>query len=195
MNRKSFTLVELIVVIAIIAILAAIIAPNVFRAIEKAKIAAAMEDFKTYKKAIYAFYADTGTWPLGWNDPRESYYYCCEDNGLITNLRNWPGWDGPYLEKIKSQHPWGGVYCLEYNNLGRSSQRELFLEYNRCCYPSHVHSYQPCRSDDCFVPICSAQRIDTQVDDGNLYSGDFFYQWSNPQGRADITWVLVWDTF
>ena len=72
---------------------------------------------------------------------------------------------------------------------------ELFLEYNRCCYPSHVHSYQPCRSDACFVPIGSAQRIDTQVDDGNLYSGDFFYQWSNPEGRADITWVLIWDTF
>ena len=35
--RKGFTLIELIVVIAIIAILAAIIAPNAFRAIEKAK--------------------------------------------------------------------------------------------------------------------------------------------------------------
>ena len=38
MNRQSFTLLELIVVIAIIAILAAIIAPNAFRAIEKAKV-------------------------------------------------------------------------------------------------------------------------------------------------------------
>jgi len=37
--RRSFTLIELIVVIAIIAILAAIIAPNAFRAIEKAKVA------------------------------------------------------------------------------------------------------------------------------------------------------------
>lgn len=36
--RIGFTLIELIVVIAIIAILAAIIAPNAFRAIEKANI-------------------------------------------------------------------------------------------------------------------------------------------------------------
>ena len=36
MRKSGFTLIELIVVIAIIAVLAAIIAPNAFKAIEKA---------------------------------------------------------------------------------------------------------------------------------------------------------------
>jgi len=58
-RNKSFTLIELIVVIAIIAILAAIIAPNAFRAIEKAKISTAIADFKANKNAVYAFYADS----------------------------------------------------------------------------------------------------------------------------------------
>ncbi|SHJ08964.1 prepilin-type N-terminal cleavage/methylation domain-containing protein [Desulfofundulus thermosubterraneus] len=40
-NEKDFTLVELLVVIAIISILAAIIAPNAFKAVEKAKVARA----------------------------------------------------------------------------------------------------------------------------------------------------------
>ena len=50
----GFTLIELIVVIAIIAILAAIIAPNAFRAIEKAKITKTMADLDSFKKAIFA---------------------------------------------------------------------------------------------------------------------------------------------
>ena len=62
MMKKSFTLIELIVVIAIIAILAAIIAPNAFKAIEKAKITEAIADVKTYKTAIFTLYADTGHW-------------------------------------------------------------------------------------------------------------------------------------
>lgn len=191
--KKNFTLIELIVVIAIIAILAAIIAPNAFKAIEKAKVSRAIGDFKSYKSAIYSFYADVGDWPIGWN--RDGYYYCLEDNGLVSNVNSWFGWDGPYLETVKNIHPWAGVYCLEYLDLGRSSRMELFIEYNRCCYPSHVHANQACRSDDCFVPINSAQRIDDSVDDGNTGTGDFFYQWVSAEGRADITWVLVWDAY
>ena len=38
-NKKGFTLVELLVVIAVIAILASVIAPNAFSAMEKAKVA------------------------------------------------------------------------------------------------------------------------------------------------------------
>jgi len=62
-KNKAFTLVELIVVIAIIAILAAIIAPNAFRAIEKAKLARVEADAKAIKSAAFAMYADTGMWP------------------------------------------------------------------------------------------------------------------------------------
>lgn len=51
-NQKGFTLVELIVVMAIIGILSAVIAPNVFAAIEKAKLAKFQADYKNLRTAV-----------------------------------------------------------------------------------------------------------------------------------------------
>ncbi|MDD2702767.1 MAG: type II secretion system protein, partial [Candidatus Omnitrophica bacterium] len=66
---KGFTLIELIVVIAIISVLSAIIAPNAFRAIEKAKLARVEADAKAIKTAAFSMYADTGMWPgSNWSD-------------------------------------------------------------------------------------------------------------------------------
>ena len=65
MNKnKGFTLIELLIVIAIIGILAAIIAPNAFNAIEKAKIAKVISDLNAIKTASLIYYADMGFWPL-----------------------------------------------------------------------------------------------------------------------------------
>ena len=63
LNRKVFTLIELIVVIAIIAILAAIVTPNAFRAIEKSKLAKMHADFKLLKTGFLSLYADVGVFP------------------------------------------------------------------------------------------------------------------------------------
>ena len=92
--KKYFTLIELIVVIAIIAILAAIIAPNAFKAIEKAKISATISDMKTIKKAAIIYYADTGQWP--W----EGAVHADESTGIgFVTDDGAAGWDGPYIEK------------------------------------------------------------------------------------------------
>jgi len=91
-GRRGFTLVELLVVIAIIGILVAIIAPNAFKAIEKAKIARCEADLHAIKSACFANYTDVGSWP---------------DN--LDKLMNdtATGWDGPYLEKEVGNSPWG----------------------------------------------------------------------------------------
>lgn len=99
--KKSFTLIELIVVIAIIAILAAIIAPNAFKAIEKAKISSSIGDYKSIKTGAMAYYADTGTWP----DQGDS------GDGFVSD-DNTTGWDGPYLEKWPNKASWGGSYTF-----------------------------------------------------------------------------------
>ena len=61
--RKSFTLIELIVTIAIVAVLAAIVIPNALTAIEKAKIARMINDYKSIKTAAFNYHSDTGAWP------------------------------------------------------------------------------------------------------------------------------------
>ena len=109
--RKGFTLIELIVVIAIIAILAAIIAPNAFRAIEKAKASRIISEFKSIKTASMGFYADTGKWPVS-IEPRpepasdNAWTVIDQTHPLLLNSNNWLGWDGPYLEnQLRSPSP------------------------------------------------------------------------------------------
>ena len=68
MRRQGFTLIELLVVIAIIAILGAIITPNAFKAVEKAKVVSFTSDYKTMKGALQQYYADVGTWPTNYQE-------------------------------------------------------------------------------------------------------------------------------
>ncbi|MBC7337758.1 MAG: prepilin-type N-terminal cleavage/methylation domain-containing protein, partial [Clostridia bacterium] len=98
-RERGFTLVELLVVIAIIGILAAIIAPNAFKSVEKGKVAAAEADYKAIKAAALNYYTDTGKWPA---DQVEGV-----DPGFVTNVGKVDGWNGPYLERWKSNNPWG----------------------------------------------------------------------------------------
>ena len=53
-NKKGFTLVELIVVVACIGALAAIIVPSIIGYVKDARIAAAIADTKTVKTAVEA---------------------------------------------------------------------------------------------------------------------------------------------
>lgn len=63
MRRKGFTLIEIVVVIAIIGILAAVVAPNAFKAVEKAKIVRITADIKGIMAAAQAYYSDVSLWP------------------------------------------------------------------------------------------------------------------------------------
>ncbi|MBR2304099.1 MAG: prepilin-type N-terminal cleavage/methylation domain-containing protein [Ruminococcus sp.] len=51
-NRKGFTLVELVIVIAIIGILACIIIPTIYNYVQKARVKAAIADARTIKVSI-----------------------------------------------------------------------------------------------------------------------------------------------
>lgn len=106
-RKSGFTLIELLVVIAIIAVLAAVIAPNAFRAIEKAKVSGTLADYRAIKTGAMSYYGDTGVWPLDGIG-----LAVAPINGLIANDAN-SGWDGPYLERWPSLARWGGAYTFE----------------------------------------------------------------------------------
>jgi len=67
MERKGFTLIELMIVIAIIIILAAIAIPNYLRMTERAKVSAIESDMKAIGTALEAYNTDWTHYPYDSN--------------------------------------------------------------------------------------------------------------------------------
>jgi general secretion pathway protein G len=99
MERKGFTLIELIVVIAIIAILAAVVAPTAMRSVDRARASSAIEDFQAIKSAAFSFNTDCGNWPAAAADFTTNPGAA----GCTTNA-----WDGPYIDRFPISR-WGGA--------------------------------------------------------------------------------------
>lgn len=129
--KKGFTLIELIVVIAIIAVLAAVITPNVFRAIERAQVSRVIADVNAIMTAMQSMRADTGkvrycasgygsegAAPCFLHDNIAANCNCPYGGswGSYTELTQNPGgmlgWDGPYLDAGSVRNPWGGLYSF-----------------------------------------------------------------------------------
>jgi prepilin-type N-terminal cleavage/methylation domain-containing protein len=89
-KNRGFTLIELLVVIAIIAILAGFLAVGLPRAIEKAKIADAQNDFVQLRNALSVYMTDHGSYP-----PAYGYFtgYEAQTGDSLYYLK-------PYLARI-----------------------------------------------------------------------------------------------
>jgi len=145
MNRKGFTLIEIVIVLAIISILAAIITPLVVNSLKQAKLAKASADVKTLGEAMVNFRKDLGFWPVknasnngvdmlygsgtipsNWNaySNRITFDYHLVDNS--NNYRRGPSpqgfpcWNGPYIGEIK-RDPWNNSYLVNARHLEGAS--------------------------------------------------------------------------
>lgn len=96
-NVRGFTLMEVIGVMAVIAIIAAIATPQIFQAIEDARVTSLVQDTNQIRASVTRYYKDTGTWPRHIPSHAENRY----KNLMINDNNGTPinGWDGPYLEQ------------------------------------------------------------------------------------------------
>lgn len=87
MERKGFTLIELMIVIAIIIILAAIAIPNYLRMTERAKVSAIESDMKAIGTALEAYNTDWTHYP--YSSSGTDWAYCKKEllgSGGDTNV-------------------------------------------------------------------------------------------------------------
>lgn len=87
MNRKGFTLIELMMVIALIAVLSLILIPNIVTVIDKNNIEACKDIEENIKKAAKE-YAITNKYDLGFtcSENKEVSLNYLIENGYLTNL-------------------------------------------------------------------------------------------------------------
>lgn len=142
LNRKGFTLIEIIVVSVCIAILAAILIPAIISIADDAKNSRAVADCKSIQTALLMFKKDTGSWPYkgidfncntlniaysfsgtlpafnvnGWttDDPKIDMTFLRDGTGMNTCAYN--NWKGPYLTQLPPD-PWGNKYVINMNAL------------------------------------------------------------------------------
>jgi len=107
-NKKGFTLIEIMLVVAIIGILAAMLVPRLTGRTRQAKSAVARADVDVnLALALDLYELDIGEFP-----PDLSY--------LSDNKNGSNSWRGPYLKKLPKD-PWGNEYV--YQNPGNHSHR------------------------------------------------------------------------
>jgi len=103
-GQAGVTLIEMLVVVVIIGLFVALVAPNMFKRADMAKVTAARSEIENLMNALGTYKLDTGQYPT-------------TEQGLQA-LRVKPVdgaiWNGPYLEKDVPKDPWGTEYVYRF---------------------------------------------------------------------------------
>ena len=104
LERRGFTLIEIMVVVIILGLLAVLVAPNVIDKLSVAKDKTARTQIELLGTALDSYRLDNGSYPT-------------TEQGLAA-LRDRPtrepvpgSWRGPYIRKAVPMDPWGRPYA------------------------------------------------------------------------------------
>ena len=102
-RSAGFTLIEIMVVVVILGILAALVAPNVIRRIDDARVTKAKQDVRAYETALNLYRMDNFRYPT-----TEQGLEALVKRPVDPNIRNWK--EGGYIDGMKKD-PWGNDYA------------------------------------------------------------------------------------
>jgi general secretion pathway protein G len=114
--QLGFTLIEIMVVVVILGILAALVAPNVIRRIDDARVTKAKQDIRAYETALNLYRMDNFRYPT-----TEQGLEALVKQPLDPNIRNWK--QGGYIDGMKKD-PWGNDYA--YISPGTHGEIDLY---------------------------------------------------------------------
>jgi general secretion pathway protein G len=101
-HETGFTLIEIMVVVVILGILAALVAPNVIRRIDDARVAKAQQDIRAYETALNLYRMDNFRYPT-----TEYGLESLVKRPTDPSIKNWK--EGGYIDGLKKD-PWGNDY-------------------------------------------------------------------------------------
>lgn len=104
-NRRGFTLMELVVVLIILGLLVGIVGPQIYKRIFQGQVLTAKMQIQEFGNAILSYKMDTGRFPASTEGL----------NALVENPDGSDLWAGPYLSKGKvPKDPWNREYVYAY---------------------------------------------------------------------------------
>jgi general secretion pathway protein G len=115
-RSAGFTLIEIMVVVVILGILAALVAPNVIRRIDDARVTKAKQDIRAYETALNLYRMDNFRYPT-----TEQGLEALVKKPVDPNIRNWK--EGGYIDGLKKD-PWGRDY--NYISPGTHGDYDLY---------------------------------------------------------------------
>jgi general secretion pathway protein G len=115
-TERGFTLIEIMVVVVILGILAALVAPNVIRRVDDARITKARQDIRAYETALNLYRMDNFRYPS-----TEQGLEALFKQPTDPNIRNWK--QGGYIDGLKKD-PWGNDYL--YISPGTRGEYDLY---------------------------------------------------------------------
>ena len=116
-RQAGITLIEMLVVMTIIALFATLVAPRLFNQGDRARVTKAKADLVGFKTALTMYKLDTGVFPT-------------TEQGLKALDAAPPGvnnWNGPYLDKVLPNDPWGNPY--DYRFPGQRGNEPDIISY------------------------------------------------------------------